>query len=510
MSGKVRTRPQDESEAGATLVLFAAGLIAFLGIVALSIDVGRLLWARTQMQAAVDAAALAAAQSMPSQTDAANKASEYWIANSGFIRSQGDNVQLAVSYPAGNKAIRVRADADIPTWFARIFGINNWHVWAEGDAESQVLDIAVVLDISGSMCFDSYTQTESGSSYRMSPGRLTPAGGFAFPRLAASIPASTGSSITITLNDVRIFTSTSSSTNRSNFGTSWNSTTPYWQRSSSGNFRAGIIQIDNEIFQITAVNVAAKQLTVTRARTNQSTGVPTVMQAHAANAEVWANRTGYSSTGDYCNQASYYQATTSQNGPHQPFDSAISNAQYFTTLFDPAYDKIGLASYSTSTTNRRTLTSDFANVRSAMDSILYPVGSTNIAHGIGMGRQILDGSGKRANAVRVLVILTDGIPNVSCSNGYNSSSCSTVNHSSPSSCPATATGAVNDSINQAAVARAADIMVFTIGLGDGVLDCILEDIAAAGGGTYYKAPTTAELDDAFEAIAAQTHIALVR
>ncbi len=509
MSGMLRTRPAGDSESGATLVLFAAGLIFFLGLVAISVDVGRYVWARTQMQAAVDAAALAAAQSMPSETDAASKATEYWTANSGFIRSQGDNVQLAVSYPPGNKTIRVRADADIPTWFAGIFGLDHWHVWAEGDAESQVLDIAVVLDTSGSMCFDSYPQTESGSSYRMSPGRLTPAGGFAFPKLAQAIPSGgpvTG--VVITLNDVRIFTSTSSSTNRSNFGTSWNSTTRYWQRSQSG-FRAGIILIDQEIFQITAVNAGANQLTVSRARTNNATGMASPQQAHSVNAEVWANRTGYSSTSDYCNQASYYQATTTQNGPHQPFDSAISNAQYFTTLFDPAYDKIGVASYSTQATNRRSLTNGFTTVRSSMDSILYPTGSTNIAHGIGMGRQILDGSGKRANAVRVLVILTDGIPNVTCSNGYNSSSCSTVSHSSPSSCPASSP-AITDAINQAAVAKASDITVYTIGLGDGVLDCILEDIAQAGGGAYYKAPSTADLDEAFEAIAAQTHIALVR
>lgn len=510
MSGMLRNRRFGDSESGATLVVFAAGLILFLGLVAISIDVGRYVWARTQMQAAVDAAVLAAAQSMPIEHDAASQAREYWRANSGFIRSQGDNVQVEVSYPPGNKTVRVRAEADIPTWFARVFGVDHWHVWAEGDAESQVLDIAVVLDTSGSMCFDSYPQTERSSSFRMSPGRLTPAGGYAFPKLRQAIPASgptTG--VVIRLNDVRIFTSTSASINRSNFGTSWNSSTAYWRRSQSG-FRAGMIKIDQEIFQITRVNVSRNELTVSRARTNDATGVASPKQAHGANAEVWANRTGYNSTGDYCNQASYYQATTTRNGPHQPFDSAIANAQYFTTLFDPVYDKIGMASYSTRATNEQSLTSSFATVRSSMDSILYPAGSTNIAHGIGMGRQVLDGSGKRANAVRVLVILTDGIPNVSCSNGYNSSSCSTVSHSSPSTCPASSTAAISDAINQAAVAKAARIKVFTIGLGNDVLDCILEDIAEAGGGAYFKAPTTADLDDAFEAIAAQTHIALVR
>src|SRR3972149_1384380 len=106
------------TEDGQVLVIFAAGLVIFLGFVAMSIDVGRYVWARTQMQAAVDSAALAAAQSMPDQTDAGVKATDYWLDNSGFIRSQGRNVQFNVSHPPGNKRITIRGDADIPTWFA--------------------------------------------------------------------------------------------------------------------------------------------------------------------------------------------------------------------------------------------------------------------------------------------------------------------------------------------------------------------------------------------------------
>src|SRR3972149_9790113 len=89
------------TEDGQVLVIFAAGLIIFLGFVAMSIDVGRFVWARTQMQAAVDAAALAAAQSMPDQADASVKANDYWLDNSGFIRGQGTNVQISVNYPPG-------------------------------------------------------------------------------------------------------------------------------------------------------------------------------------------------------------------------------------------------------------------------------------------------------------------------------------------------------------------------------------------------------------------------
>jgi hypothetical protein len=113
----------------------------------------------------------------------------------------------------------------------------------------------------------------------------------------------------------------------------------------------------------------------------------------------------------------------------------------------------------------------------------------------------------------VLVILTDGVPTNYCSNSgaytSNSTSCTTQSDSTPSTCPASTT-AITHAKNQATAAKDADIIVFTIGLGGGVLDCVLEDIATLGGGTYYKAPTVAQLDDAFEAIAEQTHIALVK
>jgi Mg-chelatase subunit ChlD len=494
-------------EAGQALPLFGLFLFVFIGFVAMSIDVGRYVWARTQMQAAVDAAALAAAQSMPSQTDAAAKATEYWMDNSGFIQSQGTNVQFTVEYPQGNKAIRVSGSADIPTWFARLFGVDHWSVSASGDAESQVLDIAVVFDISGSMCFDSFYRVERSTSYLMSPGRLTPAGGFAFPRLLNNINST---QTTIQLNDVRIFTSTNASTNRSNFGTTFNSTTPYWQLTTGGsnpNLRAGIIMIDNELMRITAVNTSTNTLTVTRGYLNKQTGANTAAASHSANSEVWANRTGYSSTSDYCQLASYYTPTTTTNGPAQPFDASIDAAKYFTTLFDPAYDKIGAARYSTSGAISQSLTSNFSSVRSSLDAILWPSGATNIPHGIAVGRQILDGTGKRANAVRVLVLLTDGIANTYCggstynASNYNSTSCSTGSGTSTAHAHALA---------EAQRAADGDIIIFTIGLGYDVDATFLQDIADIGGGSYYFAPTTAQLDDAFQAIAEQTHIALVK
>ncbi|MFN0147610.1 MAG: vWA domain-containing protein [Dehalococcoidia bacterium] len=512
-----------DHERGQALALFALGVMAFFGFAAMSIDVGRLLWARNNIQAAVDGAALAAAQSMQGgQTQATAKANEYWNYNNGFIVSQGQNVSLNVTFPPGNLAVKLQGNADIPTWFARIFGIDHWHVSASGTAASQVLDISLVLDTSGSMCFSSNPPADGQSTIRvMGPGHGSVAGGFARPTVAAAIPATgPNTGVVISLNDVRIFDQTNFTNNRSNFGNWWptsGSPAPrYWSYDPAGALRAGIIMIDDELMRITNLNAAANTLTVSRAQQNMDSSLYTVQAAHAVGAKVSFFING-SATETYCQKAAAFVTSPTQNGPHQPFDSMISNAHYFTSLFNGSYDKIGLVSYSTAATNQNGLTGTFATIASKLDgggganAFLFPDGGTNIAHGIAVGRQVLDGPGKRSNAVRVLVILTDGVPNQYCSNNaaYTTAgtACTVASATTPGSCPASSTG-ITHAVNQAAAAKAADITVYAIGLGAGVLDCILQQIADAGGGTYYKAPTPAQLDDAFAAIAAKTQIAL--
>lgn len=506
---------RSQREEGQAIILFAFAFVAFIGLLAMSIDVGRYVWAKSQMQAAVDAAALAGAQSMPNgSAEATTYATTYWTANSGFLRSQGKNVSFTVTFPSGNRAINFTAQADIPTWFAKYFGIPKWRVSGAGRAESQVLDIAVVLDISGSMCFDSYPRTEAGSNiFIMSPGRATPPNGLTFPKLASNI---TATQTTITLNSAAIFTSTNATYNLNNFGNGWNSSTPYWQRDpdggsdGSGSSRKGMIMIGNELMKITAVS--GNTLTVLRGQVNNNTGVGTAAVAHSAGDEVWAQRNGGangSAASDYCNGGSRFTASTTVNGPHEPFDSAISNAKYFISLFNQSYDKIGIASYSSTAATRNVLSSNWSTLNSSLDGILFPTGGTNMADAISEGMEILDGSGKRANAVRVLVILTDGVPTNYCSNGYTSASCSTVGDTTPTACPASNT-AITHARQQAVIAKNASTIVYTIGLGVGVLDCVLQDVANDGGGEYFKAPTTAELDDAFREIAARTHIALTQ
>lgn len=504
-------------EAGQALPLFGLFLFVLFGFVAMSIDVGRYVWARTQMQAAVDASALAAAQSMPSLPDANAKAEEYWLDNSGFIRSQGKNVAFQVAFPEGNKAISVSASADIPTYFARLFGVDKWHVSASGDAEAQVLDIAVVLDVSGSMCYSApgVLHTESTESYLMSPGhpasRPTVADQNPATPALDGIPSGGADSITIRVSDVAIFNSTNSTTNNSNFG--YSSADKYHQRTLGRKGMIAIFQNSGpgagayELFTITGVDGANNTLTVTRAQPIVWNGTyATSKITHAVGAEIWANRSG-------CDRAA--RNTTPPYGI-DPFDETISNAEYFTTLFDPEYDKIGLVRYSQVATTVRALSSDLASIRTSIHNLATPADATNIPHGLAKGRQVVfDGATARTNGVKVIVLLTDGIPNRYCTNAsaYETSGFTTCSVSSSASSPtscAPATTAMTQLWDQATAAKNAGITVYVIGLGAGVLDCVLEKTALNGGGKYYKAPTTAQLDEAFQAIAEQTHIALVR
>lgn len=458
----------------------------------MAVDVGRLVWARTQIQAAVDSAALAAAQSMPDTANATSKANEYWNKNNGFIQSQGTNVQFSVTFPPGNKALSIHGQADIPTWFAKFFGISKWTVSADGDAASQVLDISVVLDISGSMCWGSYPPIDKGSS-------SGPFGPYVGPganavTLTSPIAAGGGGSININVNSTAIFNSTSSSTNNTNFG--YSTTSRYYQYTPS-NGRQGAIKIDNEVFLITAIPNGTT-LTVTRAQANNFLGTSTTKDAHASGTKLYAQR------------SDCLKSAPSAAGPYDYFDGMIDDAKYFVTLFNSSYDHIGLVDFSSDGNILRNLTGNFSQIQSDMDAIAYPNGGTNSAHGIAVGRQVVTGSGSRSNSTRVMVFLTDGRANSYCGSSYNAANYNTT------TCPSQGGGndgnasAVNAAYAEATRAAGANITIYTIGFGPYVDDAFLTTIATSTGGKYFKAPTLADLDAAFTSIAAETHISLTK
>jgi Putative Flp pilus-assembly TadE/G-like len=162
---RVRTR----EERGQAFALMVVALVALLGTSALVMDVGFAWYAKRQVQASADAAALAGAQQLPDVTSATNTANQYASLNTpDNLSNVSVNVttRCSVTATANNwcgpgtsyaaNTIAVTETANSPTWFAKIFGINNFGVKGVATAcqpcSSSPVDIMLVIDRTGSMC----------------------------------------------------------------------------------------------------------------------------------------------------------------------------------------------------------------------------------------------------------------------------------------------------------------------------------------------------------------------
>jgi hypothetical protein len=149
-------------------------LVALLGTGALAMDVGFAWYAKRQVQASADAAALAGAQQLPDITSATDTANSYAGLNSpdnlnnvavtvttgctvvsqtnGWCDPNQANTNVA--YHANR--IQVVETATSPTWFAKILGFDHFNVKGTATAcqpcSSSPVDVMLVVDRTGSMC----------------------------------------------------------------------------------------------------------------------------------------------------------------------------------------------------------------------------------------------------------------------------------------------------------------------------------------------------------------------
>ncbi len=136
---------------------------------ALVVDIGRAYLVQRQLQASVDAAALAGAQHLPDPSESILVAHAYGPGTGGKNEVKtGTEVSVTVntrclqSAPgcragfANYNALNVKASSDVGMSFARIIGINKLKVRAQATAcspcTSKPLDIMLVIDRTGSMC----------------------------------------------------------------------------------------------------------------------------------------------------------------------------------------------------------------------------------------------------------------------------------------------------------------------------------------------------------------------
>ena len=156
-------------EDGQTVVLAVVAMVALLALSAFAIDVGYAYYAHRSLQASADAAALAGAQQLPDASAATATARQYGTSagSKNHLSNIGDvtetiSTKCLSSLPGCEPVNAVVAEetAQVPTFFARVLGINSLTITAKATACSycgvKPLDIMLVVDRTGSMCMDHY------------------------------------------------------------------------------------------------------------------------------------------------------------------------------------------------------------------------------------------------------------------------------------------------------------------------------------------------------------------
>jgi hypothetical protein len=151
------------------LTITAIAMTLMIVTVGLVVDIGHAMLVQRQLQAGVDAAALAGVQHLPDAPMAETVAMQYSATpgNKNAVNTVGNATTAAqakclAGVPGCNRrdggvnGIVVTSQSKVPTWFGRIIGIDHIEVNATATACSpctvKPLDIMIVLDRTGSMC----------------------------------------------------------------------------------------------------------------------------------------------------------------------------------------------------------------------------------------------------------------------------------------------------------------------------------------------------------------------
>lgn len=127
--------------------MVAIALVALCGAAGLALDSGHGYLEKSHLSRAVDAAALAGARGLrKGEAEAEERALALAVAND----VENATVSFGVN-PDGESTVTVSATRTVPTWFMRVMGEDQMVVNSTATASVPPLDLALVLDQSGSM-----------------------------------------------------------------------------------------------------------------------------------------------------------------------------------------------------------------------------------------------------------------------------------------------------------------------------------------------------------------------
>lgn len=115
------------NDRGSIVVIVAGALIMLLGFTALVTDIGMMVYRKSKLQNACDAAALAGAQELPGNTTEAENVARQYAVNNGITNP-------TITFDEDDPKIIVRAKEEVTFFFARALGINKGDVSAQAAA----------------------------------------------------------------------------------------------------------------------------------------------------------------------------------------------------------------------------------------------------------------------------------------------------------------------------------------------------------------------------------------
>jgi len=165
---------QPQKQRGAVLVMVVLAMLVLLALVGLIVDGGLAYLVKARLNAAVDSAALAGARAVPAgkneseqRASAIKAAATFFAANipENYLLSRPKLLSTKVSFDKGQVTVDVHAEAPMPVSVMQLMGFTSLNPVAYAQTIRKDLDMAFVVDTSGSLSTSAAAVRASAKSF---------------------------------------------------------------------------------------------------------------------------------------------------------------------------------------------------------------------------------------------------------------------------------------------------------------------------------------------------------